>query len=151
MLLHELEHEVAPRGREHWLWKYRTATAEAESAYYWQEDDGSVLGFIGLMRTALQTSGGRHSAAWFVDWHVRPGAKGVGVGIGLLRKAEASAGVLLTLQGSADTQKILPRLGWKQSSSPTTWLRPLSGRFMSSWLQRRIGWGLPAASSALGR
>jgi hypothetical protein len=140
-----LEQQVSPRGREHWLWKYRTSAGDTPSAFYWQEDDGSVLGFIGMMRTALCAGGARHPAAWFVDWHVRPGAKGVGVGIGLLRKAEAAAGMLLTLQGSADTQKILPRLGWKQSPAPRTWLRPLSGRFLSSWLQQRAGTGLGAA------
>jgi hypothetical protein len=142
-----LDETVSRRGREHWCWKYRTADAGAPpSAFYWQEEDGSILGFIGLMRTALVTASGDHPAAWFVDWHVRPGTKGVGVGIGLLRKAEAAAGMLLTLQGSADTQKILPKLGWKQSFSPVTWLRPLSGRFLSSWVAQR---GM--AGRALGR
>jgi len=133
-----LDAAVSRRGREHWVWKYRTTVAGASpSAFYWEEPDGSVLGFIGLMYTQLQTRGGEHPAAWFVDWHVLPGSKGVGVGIGLLRKAEAAAGMLLTLQGSADTQKILPKLGWKQSFSPVTYLRPLSGRFLSSWLVQR--------------
>jgi hypothetical protein len=89
------------------------------------------------MRTALVTASGDYPAAWFVDWHVRPGAKGVGVGIGLLRKAEATAGTLLTLQGSADTQRILPKLGWMQSSAPVTWLRPLNGRFLYAWIGQR--------------
>ena len=146
-----LDDTVSRRGREHWCWKYRTKDASAPpSAFYWQEEDGSVLGFIGLMRTALQTSSGEHAAAWFVDWHVRPGAKGVGVGIGLLRKAEAAAGMLLTLQGSADTQKILPKLGWKQSFAPVTWLRPLSGRFLTAWIAERAG-GASSTKTRLGR
>jgi hypothetical protein len=133
-----LDDAVSRRGRQHWCWKYRTAvTGAPPSAFYWQEDDGSILGFIGLMRTALQTGSGAHPAAWFVDWHVKPGAKGVGVGIGLLRKAEAAAGMLLTLQGSADTQKILPKLGWKQSFTPVTWLRPISARFLAAWMEQR--------------
>jgi hypothetical protein len=99
------------------------------------------------MRTALQTPSGEHPAAWFVDWHVRPGAKGVGVGIGLLRKAEAAAGMLLTLQGSADTQKILPKLGWKQSFVPRTWLRPLSARFLTAWITQRGRGGTILASA----
>ncbi|HET9062658.1 MAG TPA: hypothetical protein VFO62_05165 [Candidatus Binatia bacterium] len=144
-----LDDTVSRRGRDHWCWKYRTRDAgAAPSAFYWQEEDGSVLGFIGLMRTVLQTPSGEHPAAWFVDWHVRPGAKGVGVGIGLLRKAEAAAGMLLTLQGSADTQKILPKLGWKQSFAPRTWLRPLSGRFLATWIAQR-GRGGKILGSAL--
>lgn len=142
-----LDETVSRRGREHWCWKYRTTRTDAPpSAFYWQEEDGRVLGFIGLMRTALQTKSGEHPAAWFVDWHVPPGAKSVGVGIGLLRKAEAAAGMLLTLQGSADTQKILPKLGWKQSFTPSTWVRPLGGRFLLAWISQR-----GRAGKALGR
>lgn len=142
-----LDENVSHRGRQHWCWKYRTACTDAPpSAFYWEEKDTSVLGFIGLMRTTLQTANGDHPAAWFVDWRVGPGAKSVGVGVGLLRKAEAAARMLLTLQGSADTQTILPKLGWKQSFAPVTWVRPLSGRFLLGWMSQRGGFG-----SALGR
>jgi hypothetical protein len=132
-----LEYAVSARGRAHWRWKYRTEAADSPSAFYWQEPDGRVLGFIGMMRTALHAGPQRHPAAWFVDWHVTPGQRGVGVGLGLLRKAEAAAGVLLTLQGSADTRQILPRLGWKQSLAPATWVLPLTARFISDWVGRR--------------
>jgi hypothetical protein len=135
-----LDRVAAPRGREHWEWKYRAPTGEP-AAFYWVEPDGRVLGFIGLMRTTLTASAQQHAAAWFVDWHVIPGDRGVGVGLGLLRKAEAAAGTLLTLQGSADTQRILPRLGWKQSLSAMTWTLPLSARFIAALAARRVpGW-----------
>lgn len=135
-----LDDTVSRRGRRHWLWKYGRASAAAPTAFYWRDGDGSVLGFIGLMRTALHAGGGVHPAAWFVDWHVLPGQPGIGVG--LLRKAEASAGMLLTLQGSADTRQILPRLGWKVCDAPVTWLLPLSRRFVGDWLGRRVPAGL---------
>jgi hypothetical protein len=133
-----LDQAVSARGREHWLWKYRIGSNQP-TAFYWQDDDGAVSGFIGLMRTTLQTEGSEHPAAWFVDWHVVPGAQSVGVGMGLLRKAEAAAGMLLTLQGSADTREILPRLGWKPSSAPSNWVLPLTSRFVSSWIAQRAG------------
>jgi hypothetical protein len=44
------------RGREHWRWKYRLRAARPPSAFYWQESDGRVIGFIGLMRTTLRDS-----------------------------------------------------------------------------------------------
>jgi hypothetical protein len=132
-----LDRAVAARGRRHWEWKYRSRAGEA-SAFYWVEPDGKVLGFIGLMRTSLHAGERQHPAAWFVDWHVIPGDRGVGVGLGLLRKAEAAAGVLLTLQGSADTQQILPRLRWKQSLSPVTWVLPVSWRFIAALAARRV-------------
>ena len=145
-----LDDAVSKRGREHWNWKYRLKASQGPSAFYWEDADGSILGFIGLMHTSLRTQGQEHRGAWFVDWHVRAGEQGVGVGIGLLRKAEAAAGMLLTLQGSADTQKILPRLGWKQSFSPSTWVRPLTPRFISQWIEQRMGGRLRGATRALG-
>lgn len=145
-----LDDAVSKRGREHWNWKYRLEADQEPAAFYWQDADGSILGFIGLMRTSLRTRGAEHRGAWFVDWHVRAGEQGVGVGIGLLRKAEAAAGMLLTLQGSADTQKILPRLGWKQSSAPSTWVRPVTPRFLSRWVGQRSGRWLGAAARVLG-
>ncbi len=135
------------RGCAHWRWKYRLDAAGAPaavahgatppSAFYWREADGRVVGFIGLMHTTLHVAGQRHAAAWFVDWHVRAAEGGVGVGLGLLRTAEAAAGILLTLQGSEDTRQILPRLGWKQSLGPATWVRPLSSRAISGPFERR--------------
>ncbi|MBX3023431.1 hypothetical protein KF840_00835 [bacterium] len=131
-----LDDTVSRRGRRHWQWKYGRGTADAPAAFYWRAADGRVLGFIGLMRTALHSDGGVHPAAWFVDWYVAPGQPGIGMG--LLRRAEAAAGMLLTLQGSADTRQILPRLGWKESAAAVTWVRPLSRRFIAGWLARRL-------------
>ncbi|HSQ00120.1 MAG TPA: hypothetical protein VL049_23095, partial [Candidatus Dormibacteraeota bacterium] len=127
-----LDDTVSPRGRRHWQWKYGRGSTDQPAAFYWRDADGRVLGFIGLMHTALHAAGGVHPAAWFVDWYVAPGQPGIGMG--LLRKAEAAAGILLTLQGSADTRQILPRLGWKESTTPVTWVRPLSRRFVAAWL-----------------
>ena len=140
-----LDQTVSSRGARHWQWKYGRGSAEAPAAFYWRDGDGRVLGFIGLMRTALRTASGASPAAWFVDWYVAPGQPGIGMG--LLRKAEASAGILLTLQGSADTRQILPRLGWKESQTPVTWSRPLSPRFVGEWLARQA----PAALAPLAR
>lgn len=140
-----LDHTVSARGRRHWEWKYGGGSAAAPAAYCWRDAEGRVLGFIGLMRTAMLTASGAQPAAWFVDWYVAPGHPGIGMG--LLRKAEASAGLLLTLQGSADTRQILPRLGWRVSEAPVTWLRPLSARFLAAWLAAR----LPAVLRPLAR
>ena len=141
-----LDQRAAARGRRHWEWKYARRADGLPVGFFWEEADGAVLGFIGLMRSALHSAAAAHPAAWFVDWHVTPGQRGVGVGVGLLRKAEAAAGCLLTLQGSADTRQILPRLGWKQSLAPTTWVRPLSARYWSDWVARHVPAGLRGAA-----
>ncbi len=140
-----LDETVSRRGRAHWEWKYGAGSDAAPAGFCWRDADGRVRGFIGLMRTALCTPDGAHPAAWFVDWYVAPGQPGIGMG--LLRKAEASAGILLTLQGSADTRQILPRLGWQESRAPVTWVRPLTARVAATWLARRA----PAAVRPLVR
>lgn len=125
------------RDRRHWQWKYRLdAAGDGPHAYYWEEADGRVNGFIGLLPTTLHAGAAGHPAAWFVDWRAA-GAQAVGAGIGLLRAAERRAGTLLTLQGSADTQRILPPLGWQRDDTPRTWLRPLTARFVAGLARRR--------------
>jgi hypothetical protein len=145
-----LDTRASPRGRRHWQWKYVGQGSTAPCGFYWDDPDGRVLGFIGLMRTSLHTGDRQYDAAWFVDWHVVPGDRGVGVGLGLLRKAEVEAGVLLTLQGSADTRQILPRLGWKQSTAPHTFVLPLSAGFLAATVARRVPAWLRGVARASG-
>lgn len=145
-----LDETVSSRGPAHWRWKYRLGASTTPAAYYWQDPDGRIRGFIGMMQTHLEAYTQRIAAAWFVDWHVAPGERSVGIGVGLLRKAEAAAGVLLTLQGSADTRRILPSLGWKESTAPAVFLRPLTRRFVASRLAPRLPAALRGAAGALG-
>jgi hypothetical protein len=133
-----LDERAGNRGAEHWRWKYRIGGHGRPAALYWEEDGGRIAGFIGMMHTQLESGSERAPAAWFVDWHVDPGSRSVGVGMGLLRKAEAASGSLLTLQGSADTREILPKLGWQQSLAPALYVRPLSRRYLSSRLASRL-------------
>ncbi len=123
-----LERHVSARGREHWRWKYQLDRAGAPRAYYHVDAAGTVGAFIGTLPTSLETGAGRARAAWFVDWATRPGEGSVGAGVALLRRAEAETDVLLTLQGSADTQKILPKLRWSVVETPSLWILRTSAR-----------------------
>lgn len=143
-----LDAHVGARGSAHWRWKYRPGPSDLPAGFAWQEPDGAILGYIGMIWTTLCASGTSHRAAWFVDWHVLPGDRAVGVGLGLLRKAEAAAGTLLTLQGSPDTQQILPRLGWKTTAAPRTFVRPLTGRAWAAPTIRRAPGMLRASIAA---
>jgi hypothetical protein len=123
-----LDEHVSARGREHWHWKYQLDREETARAFYHAAADGTVGGFIGLLPTTLHTPAATARAAWFVDWATLPGEGGVGVGVGLLRRAEAATEALLTLQGSADTREILPRLRWHSVETPATWVLRVSAR-----------------------
>ena len=143
-----LDERLGHRGRAHWEWKYRLGSQDASSGFYWCDDHGAILGFIGLIRTTLLGEGGPWPAAWFVDWQVVPDDRSVGVGIGLLRKAETATPILITLQGSNDTRRMLPRLGWRESVRAAAWLRPLSGRYVGSWAGKRVARWLDAPLTA---
>lgn len=123
-----LERHVSPRGRTHWQWKYQLDHGGPPRAFYHVDTAGEVGGFVGMLPTMLETAGGRTRAAWFVDWATRPGEGSVGAGVALLRRAEAATDVLLTLQGSADTQKILPKLRWSVVETPAVWILRSSAR-----------------------
>jgi len=142
-----LDQIVGSRGAEHWRWKYPLDRPGAPPGFFWEEAGGEILGFIGLMHTALQRDGREWPVAWFVDWHVPAHERAVGVGLGLLRKAEAVAGTLLTLQGTAHTRQMLPRLGWHESRAVATWVRPLSARMVGAWARRRLPRGFRKLAS----
>ena len=114
-----LDRYVSPRGAAHWRWKYQLDAPDAgPRAFYHAHADGTVAGFIGILPTTLHSPANRTRAAWFVDWATRPGEGAVGSGVALLRRAQAATDVLLTLQGSADTQAILPKLKWTMVERP---------------------------------
>lgn len=123
-----LERHVSARGRAHWEWKYQLDRQGPARAFYHAGADGAVGGFVGTLPTTLHAPAQRARAAWFVDWATRPGGGSVGVGVALLRRAEAATDVLLTLQGSVDTQKILPKLRWNVVETPATWILRVSPR-----------------------
>src|SRR6185295_12430768 len=123
-----LETTVSARGADHWRWKYQLDRVAPARAFYHAGPDGTVGGFVGLMPTTLHAPDATARAAWFVDWATAAGDGSVGIGVGLLRRAEKETDVLLTLQGSADTRSILPKLRWRSVETPAMWLRRVSAR-----------------------
>ena len=127
-----LDRHVSPRGIAHWQWKYQLGADTAPRAFYHAQANGSVAGFIGILPTTLHTPANQTRAAWFVDWATRPGEGSVGAGVALLRRAQAATDVLLTLQGSPDTQAILPKLRWSMVERPAVWVLRTSPRAIAT-------------------
>ena len=136
-----LERHVSARGRAHWEWKYQLGQDGPPRAFYHAAADGTVGGFVGTLPTTLHAPGRQVRAAWFVDWATRPGEGSVGAGVALLRRAEAATDALLTLQGSADTQQILPKLRWSAVERPALWILRVSARsIVTRGALRRHAW-----------
>ncbi|HEV7732291.1 MAG TPA: hypothetical protein VGR62_09035 [Candidatus Binatia bacterium] len=127
-----LDASVTPRGPAHWRWKYANGTPDRPSGFYHQTDDGAVTGFIGLMSTTLHLAAGPVAAAWLVDWVSAESQGAIGVGVGLLRKAEAATPLRLTLGGSAVARDIYTKLRWGQVPGAGVWVLRLSARNLAT-------------------
>jgi len=126
-----LERKVSVRGATHWRWKY----GRPDRAFYHQSGDGGVAGFIGLMPTTLYDQGRVLRATWFCDWATGEGS--VGVGLGLLRHAQKTTDLLLTLNGSLETRALLPKLRWQAIETAGVWVRPVSARALAARAAKR--------------
>ena len=79
---------------------------------YVVKKDGRIVAHGGVWPLRLSKAGTELNVIHLVDWAASPSAAGTGVF--LLRKLAAMTDVLLTIGGSADTQSILPTLGYRQ-------------------------------------
>ncbi|HOW70169.1 MAG TPA: hypothetical protein PKY77_06155 [Phycisphaerae bacterium] len=98
-------------------WKYPGLTGGSGSPVrsWIAQVEGRIVGHIGVVPAVIRD--GRRSASpapagWFMDWMVRDDLRARGIGVFLLREAAKHHPVLMTIQGSADTQRVLPQLGW---------------------------------------
>jgi len=64
------------------------------------------------------------------DWYCLPATRGSGVGVRLLKTLMDTGRPLLTLGGSAETLRIIPRLGWKTVGEATEFFLPLTGNYL---------------------
>lgn len=95
-------------------WKYPSDTDPPPRSWMAVLDD-EIVGHIGVIPATVSSgnpSSAAHRAGWFVDWMVREDLRSRGIGVFLLREASAHYPTLMTIQGSADTRKALPQLGW---------------------------------------
>src|SRR5262249_7901471 len=65
------------------------------------------------------------------------GEGSVGVGLGLLRHAQKTTDLLLTLNGSLETRALLPKLRWQAIETAGVWVRPVSARALAARAARR--------------
>jgi hypothetical protein len=100
----------------------------------------AIVGHGGIWPLRLAGANAELNAIHLIDWAASRTATGVGVL--LLRKLAGLADLLLTIGGSEDTQKILPRLGYRQSGEVK-----LQVKVVRPWLQFRAssesGWKAP--------
>jgi hypothetical protein len=122
-------------------WKYFSPHPDWDAPRsYVVKQDQAIVGHGGIWPLRLAGASRELYAFDFFDWAARRNATGVGVL--LLRKMAGLADLFLTIGGSEDTQKILPRLGYQQSGEVK-----LQVKVVRPWLQFRAnsesGWKAP--------
>lgn len=123
-------------------WKYFSQHPDwsGPRSYVVKKDQG-IVGHGGIWPVRFSNGNLELSAIHLIDWVARRSATGVGVL--LLRRLAELADLLLTIGGSDDTQRILPRLGYRQSGE-----LKMQAKVVRPWLQYRTssepGWRAPA-------
>jgi hypothetical protein len=64
------------------------------------------------------------------DWYTLPDMKGFGVGAHLMKGLMDTGKPIVSLGGSEDTLRFLPRLGFRQIAAATEFFLPLTGRYI---------------------
>ncbi len=109
-----LTEQGMPRTTHDLNWKFLQSPGEYAGPKSWVAKlAGQIVGHIGIMPTCIHPKASHPPipAAWFVDWMVREDVRSRGIGVFLLREA-GTGGLLMTIQGSVETQRVLPQLGW---------------------------------------
>jgi hypothetical protein len=112
-------------------WKYFSPhPAWSQPRSFLLQKDQEIVGHGGVWPIRLATGGEGTQAIHLVDWAASPAALGAGVHV--LRSIAQMADVMITIGGSPDTRKILPKLGYKKGGV----LRRYA-RVVRPWLQMR--------------
>jgi hypothetical protein len=72
------------------------------------------------------------------DWYCLPELRNSGLGVRIMQRFMREPHPLLLVGGSADTQGLLPRLGWRIVARATRWSRTLGADAVARSIERRL-------------
>jgi GNAT superfamily N-acetyltransferase len=110
---------------ERWSWLYRRGLWGGALPLL-AMDDGRAIAQAGGIPFVLQLDGGQYRAAWFVDFAVRAGLQGRGVGTRLARAWMEVPDIAVTFCNE-ESMRVFRKLGWVGSFDTwlhTMWIRP---------------------------
>lgn len=106
-------------------WKYSAPRRDYEGERSWvMERDGQIIAHGGVWPVCLLTGDGETAGLHVIDWAARPGAAGTGAFV--IKQLSRLGGFTCAAEGSEDTGKILPLLGFRVAQELTLWARPAS-------------------------
>ena len=120
------KHDVAAHVRDRWWWRHdQPPILVAE-----QRQPPRLVGLCAFMPFTLVSDGANHSAAWFVDFFVRPGCQGQGIGSRLARAVQDRFEVTASLSQTEMAYRVFQKLGWQARASVTLYMHPCPRRWM---------------------
>ena len=103
---------------------------------------------LSAIRKRYWIAGARRDVLEIIDWSTHPEFRGKGLGADLLSHVMHRGPPTFAFGGSPDTQRIMPRLGWRVLAESQSYALPLRG----SYVRRKLGdrGALAATLSAAG-
>jgi hypothetical protein len=112
------------REPQHLHWKYWQPRPDWPSPRSFVLTDGNeLIAHAALVPASCAWERQRIRLIHLIDWAARPGA--VGAGVALMKHLGQRAEALLAVGGSAETQQILPHVGYCPAGAVTGYVRPL--------------------------
>jgi GNAT superfamily N-acetyltransferase len=120
------KHDVAAQVMDRWWWRHdQPPVLVAE-----QHQPQRLVGLCAFMPFTLVSDGASHSAAWFVDFFVRPGCQGQGIGSRLTKAVQDRFAVTASLSQTEMAYRVFQKLGWRERMPVTLYMHPLPRRWM---------------------
>jgi len=112
-------------------WKYFIPYPEwSQPRSFSLKKDQEIVSHGGILPIRLRARGGELQAINLIDWAASAAALGGGVHV--LRNIAAMCDIMITIGGSSDTRKILPKLGYRPGGTLRRYVR-----VTQPWLQMR--------------
>lgn len=119
-------------------WKYWQPRADWMRPRSFVIESGSeLIAHAGIIPGTFAWGARRATIIHVIDWVARPGE--AGTGLVLMKHLAHMADALLGIGGGAETQRIMPHMGFRPAGAATSYVRPL---FPLRILRSGVGWRL---------
>ena len=116
-----------PKGDPYFQWRYLDVPA-ATTLMALQE--GRCAASVSVFARTYHSGDEEVECLEPFDWHSAPAVKGSGIGIRLLKSLMDIGKPMVCVGGSADTLRMVPRMGWKTIGHAKVLCLPLTSRYL---------------------
>jgi hypothetical protein len=105
-------------------WKYwETRSDWPGPRSFVMERDGKIVAHAGIWPVIVQADAKIETGVHMIDWAADPGSPGAGMA--LLQRLTRNHDFVYSIGGSAMTESVLPKFGFRTAAEAVTWARPI--------------------------